>query len=652
MYYKLAINNIRKSYKDYLVYFITVAFGICLFYLFNSIESQHAMLILDSNKIQALKMLNGALSYVSSFMSVVLAFLMVYANQFLIKRRKKELGIYMVLGMNRFKISYILVLETFLIGLISLFIGLVMGIVGSHFLSILTANLFVVDMKEFHFIFSKGAFTKSIINFSFIYLIVMFLNVINITRVKLIDLIYAKNKNQEIKVKSMRSSLVIFLFSLIILAISYYCIQKNGMLSIDRYFKTSIVLGLLGTFLFFMSLSGILLQVFKLNKKIYYSNLNMFSLRQINSKVNTTYIMISILCILLLIAIGTFSTGMGITSVVSGNLDQSLPFDMTLEFWINPQEAPVNIPDYSSVGDYYNFTVYESDIKIDDLVDLSQYSGSIQKEFLVDYPVEVIKLSDYNTYLKNTGKKEVDLNQEFIIISNVDGVQNLYKDYKGSITIEDHQLNSKAFKNQTVRNEMTLSSLTLLVIEDKYVEKMTPVLEEVNFTKLLYGPEKTSQMVASLSKNSFYIEMNREQVLAEAIGLKTIIAYIALYVGFVFIMTTVACLALQQLSDASDNVERYNLLRKLGVDTSIIKHSLLVQIAVYFFMPLGLAIIHSIVGIDVASRVVSLFGQLDILKNMVITSVFVVFIYGSYFIVTYTAASAMVLKVNPIRKES
>ena len=136
----------------------------------------------------------------------------------------------------------------------------------------------------------------------------------------------------------------------------------------------------------------------------------------------------------------------------------------------------------------------------------------------------------------------------------------------------------------------------------------------------------------------------KDKTIAESLCLKTIISYISIYIGFVFIMSVVVCLALQQLGEASDNVHRYALLIKLGVEDKMIKHSLLTQIGVYFFMPLGLAIIHSVVGIKVASGVVQVIGNLDILQNMVLTSGFLILIYGSYFIVTYVASVAIVIK--------
>jgi putative ABC transport system permease protein len=124
MFYKLAVKNVTKSMKDYTVYFLTLMFGVCLFYMFNSIDSQTAMLKLSSSQQQAVKALTQIIGYVSVFISVVLGFLIVYANGFLMKRRKKELGVYMTLGMPKGKISIIIIVETLLIGLISLAVGL------------------------------------------------------------------------------------------------------------------------------------------------------------------------------------------------------------------------------------------------------------------------------------------------------------------------------------------------------------------------------------------------------------------------------------------------------------------------------------------------------------------------------------------------
>ena len=163
MLYKLSVSNIKKSFKDYAIYFITLIMGVCIFYIFNSMDSQTVMLELSSSQEEMIELLASLLSYVSVFVSVILGFLIIYASRFLIKKRNKEFGIYMTLGMSKRKISLLLLLETFLIGLISLGIGLLLGIALSQITSIFVANMFEVNMTKFSFNFSKSAMIKTII---------------------------------------------------------------------------------------------------------------------------------------------------------------------------------------------------------------------------------------------------------------------------------------------------------------------------------------------------------------------------------------------------------------------------------------------------------------------------------------------------------
>ena len=125
MLFKLSFNNMKKSIKDYSIYFLTLGIGVEIFYMFNSIDSQQAMLRVSSSQREIIKLMITMLGFVSVFVAIVLGLLIVYANNFLINRRKKEFGIYMILGMGKRKISKIILMETIFVGIISLIVGLV-----------------------------------------------------------------------------------------------------------------------------------------------------------------------------------------------------------------------------------------------------------------------------------------------------------------------------------------------------------------------------------------------------------------------------------------------------------------------------------------------------------------------------------------------
>ena len=213
MLFKLSIKNMKKSFKDYAIYFLTLVLGVAIFYMFNSLDSQQAMLEVSESTRDMIKLMISMLGMVSVFIAIVLGFLIVYANNFLVNRRKREFGIYMTLGMGRRQISKIILIETILVGIISLIVGIFIGVFGSQFMSILVAKLFQADMSEFTFVFSKDACMKTCMYFAVMYLAVMILNTLTISRYKLINLLTAVRKNEKVKIKNPIISIIVFLIS-------------------------------------------------------------------------------------------------------------------------------------------------------------------------------------------------------------------------------------------------------------------------------------------------------------------------------------------------------------------------------------------------------------------------------------------------------
>ena len=259
MFSKLAFQNVRRSLKDYSVYFLTLTFGVCIFYVFNSMESQYVMEILLSANKNMIRVILQLIDVVSVFVSVVLGFLILYANGFMIRRRKKELGTYLLLGLDGGRVSALLFLETLLIGVFSLGIGLLLGVFLSQFISVFTAGLFAVSIPEFHFVFSPKALGKTLLYFGVIFLVVMLFNSFRVSRQKLIDLLRADRENQDLKLKSVGASVVMFLTGAILLIIAYAMLLVRGILRVDNLFFLMLALGTAGTLLFFRSRSGFLL---------------------------------------------------------------------------------------------------------------------------------------------------------------------------------------------------------------------------------------------------------------------------------------------------------------------------------------------------------------------------------------------------------
>lgn len=669
MYFKLSLKNVRRSLKDYTIYFLTLTFGICIFYVFNSLDSQQAMLDLTSSQRQMIKLLTTMMGYISVFISIILGFLIIYANKFLIKRRKKELGIYMTLGMNKGGISRVLLYETVSIGFISMAVGLLLGVFLSQAFSIVTANLFEVDLRSYTFAFSGSAFVKSILYFGLIFLCVMLFNWISVSKCKLIDLMTANRKNETLKVRKIWVSVVLFLVSLVLLGAAYAMIIHNGMMMLDAEFTGSLILGSVGTLLFFFSLSGFLVKVVQANKRIYLKNLNMFVLRQLGSKINTTFVSMAVICIMLLVTIGTLSTGMGMSSVMTKDLQQSTPYDASFTLYDRENskfekisegmdKSGFHLADYAA---YVDFAYREGNITYSDLVPYNPDSLPEESyERFKDTPVGIISESEYNALMELQGDdSRVSLGENgYAVLVDYDKMIPLIEEFvakKQSLQVGEIHL-APVYDQPFVKTIVTQSmkgNTGMLVVPDSVAQTVRPTQYILN-VQYPYGAENPDA-----AEDAFFDALNgvygddyermpydrvdsKMEVYNSAKGLSTTISYIAIYVGIVFLITSAAVLALQQLSESSDNVGRYRLLRKIGVDNKMINRSIFTQIAIYFLMPLALALVHAAVGIQVANKAIEQFGNISALSNILFVAVFLVVVYGGYFLATYFGSKAIV----------
>lgn len=651
MYFKLAFKNIKKSYKNYVIYFLTLIFGICIFYTFNSIESQSLMMELNEQKQSAFMMAEQLMGYFSVFIAFVLGFLIVYSNNYLIKRRKKEFGIYMTLGMEKGSLSKMIFLETLFIGVISLGIGLVLGIILSQALSVLTAYMFQVDLTKFQFVFSPLGFKKTVFCFSIIYFVVLIFNFISVRKIKLIDLLIASKKNEKPTIKNLWVSVILFLGSLVIIGIAYYKVINDGIaVASFNFLGLPIILGCVGTFIFFYSLTGFFLKVIQGNKKFYLRDLNMFVMKQISSKINTTFVSLSFICLMLFLAICTFSGGLGINRALNADLKDLTKFDVT--FWSNSGENIENLLkekniDISNIAkEDSNIVMYDSGVKYSSF--LSEDGIDAMKNYFPvanDKDILAIGEKAYNDTLKILGKEHVNLKEnQYLAVGNINEIEkfannSLEEGKKINISGKTLEPANKKYENINLYNFTMKGDILILVVKDSLLEGLKPVSSKFNImlNENSNAMRNLEEIRGKLVENNVY-SITKEEIIDNAAGLGATAAYLGIYLGLIFIITSAVILAIQQLTEATDNIERYRLLKEIGVDQKMINKAIFTQIGVYFMLPLSLAIVHSIVGLKVSSSIVGIFGNASIMPNIIITSIILVIIYGGYFLAVYLAA--------------
>ena len=696
MLFKLSIKNMKKSLKDYAIYFITLVLGVAVFYMFNSLDNQEAMLQVSSSTKQMIKLMINMLSMVSVFIAVILGLLIVYANNFLINRRKKEFGIYMTLGMGKRQISKILFIETIFVGIISLAIGLVLGIFASQFMSILVAKLFQADMSKFEFVFSKDACIKTCIYFAVMYLAVLLFNAFTISRYKLINLLTAVKKNERIKMKNPIVCIIVFIIAAVGLGYAYWMVTK-GIFSMKDINETtraiglSVLIGVIGTILTFWSFSGLILKLVQAKRSTYLKGTNMFVLRQLHNKINTTVISMSVICLMLFMTITALSSSIALKNSMQADVEKMTPVDLNLcktaylpEKTVdsNGKEIPYTkeLREDSQKAISYTLTENGFDMKnLKDVIEVPIYEkdgftweetlGKTSNPIKEQYPrmkldtlEQIMKLSDYNKIAKLYGNEQYSLKEdEYIIVCNYEGIANIRNFGLRENTIIN--LNGKEYKPKHneckdgfIQISTSKTNVGIILVPDScnlgekeqklwflaanYNAKTDEEKEQIG---KMFTRDESNLLQNLNSQNSTLEGETKISIIESSVGLSIIIVFIAIYLGIIFLIASCAILALKQLTESSDNKQRYVILRKIGCDEKMINQALFRQIGIFFGLPLVLAIIHSIFGIQFAMSIFeTLASKEQLLPSIIVTAIVIGIIYGCYFLATYIGSKNII----------
>ena len=687
MLFKISLKNIRKSLKDYTVYFFTLILGVAIFYVFNAIDSQSVMLDVRENMMDIIKLMNDMLSGVSVFVSCILGFLIIYASRFLIKRRNKEFGIYLTLGMSKRKISAILFFETLLIGIVSLVAGLGIGTILSQFMSVIVANMFDADMTKFKFIFSMKACIKTLIYFAIMYVLVMIFNTFSISRCKLIDLLNAGKKTEKVTMKNPVICTIVFVIGVGILSYAYWMVTR-GVRTLNTFDKIGIpiALGCVATFLIFWSVSGFMIRIFTSIKSVYYKGVNSFVLRQFCSKINTTVFSTTVICIMLFITISVLSAALSMKDSLSKDLDSMCPVDVQLAKYsydamseayatsqnMNEKDREMLEDSKLSIIETLNNSGFDAQKYFKDVVEYNIYNTGLKVKdtlgdvytddyhFIAEAIMPVMTISDYNSVARLYGNSTYELNDdEYIIVADYKNMvmirnQALKKGIILSVNGKEYKPRYDECKDGFVQIGVQNMNDGILVVPDNAVKPQQvrsmglSADYRADTKEERYSIEtQLDNLMKNISyKKSFIYRNSRIELAESSVGLGALVTFIALYLGIIFLISSAAILALRELSDSADNKERYGMLRKLGVDERMIDMALFKQIGIFFAFPLILALIHSVFGIKFINIILATMGMSSMAASIGLTLAFVAVIYGGYFLITYLCSRSI---IRPVR---
>lgn len=671
---KLAFGNMRKLLHDYAVYFLTLVLGVAVFYAFNTMSVQGDFLRGDVG--ETLSQVGQILDGLTVFLAVILGFLMVYANNFLMRRRKKELGLYQVLGMRTGQVNVVLALETLLVAAVSFGVGIALGVLVSQVLLFVTARMFATTVQHFSFFFSTDAFMLTLACFGVIFVVMMLFNWITLRRVRLIDLMSSARQNEKQFVRRLPLSIVLTAAGLVLMGVAYWRLIRDGFPmdnSMQGGFIITTIMVAVGTFVFFYGLAGTLTALLTHMRGFYWRDLHMFTTRQIASRVNTTALSMGVIALILFLAMTAMTTGMSICNTLNAMVEKGTPYSASISVLpTDPVADPIDLEaevakvgiDLSAVGSHATVRIAVIPSELEGATStfqrISELTGeTIPKGFEHAMVGEVVSLSDYNAARALLGMEPVSLaDGQYLLLCNMDQVEpfvngGLEKGFSvtvGDVTLTPARATVIDDASAVLQDNGLGANPGTFVVADDLAASL-PTYQQV--IHVMYaGPTEEGdaalkgleeRLSDSLGERSALTTVDTvTSVLADGTTTTGLISYMAIYIGFVLVIACAAILAIQQLSNASDSAGSYRTLSELGCSERLIFGSLRAQVAIAFALPLAVGLAHSLCAISVLNELVSAFGYSDALDGMTLGLVLFALVYGGYLALTYRMAHGIV----------
>lgn len=671
MYGKLAFVNAKHSLKDYVIYFVTLTICVSLFYGFLSLSSSDYELITeDSYNFEMLKQMMKYTTYVVTGLMIVL---IAYVNKYMIKRRKREFATYILLGIPQKNVAIMFFMETLVMGIVSILLGIFLGTLFSQ---LVTALILMTANQDISFSF-KLYMDTVLITFTFFIIMFCFVGLLNMRSLNKAKLIHMLNDEKSTEYQFKRGKFIyisVFIVAILLYVLCAYSIhkvlgvvndpeliQENGI----NYIALALVGFIVGTYGLFYSLSYIIITIKERWTKFKYEYTNLFFIGTIVSKIKTAPFLMATISLTFLGAALSFTLTLLLSQWSLGYLDNRIPFDIVVNSKLNIMANIENVSriDYKDITDYLDNQPYG----LDDYSEIEKYyvyDAELYTKGANNMPPLAIGLRDYNQLRKMLGYEKVKLkNNEFTTqwISTEDNRS--IEEYIGDNSVLDIngqkiKISSTPYYKESIGQYIYDSFLgALIILPDELCEGLTlankdfyaNTKEKISYDEVI---ELEGEYIPNWFKTNYQNILNNElganpliirlkvaetnEILNATLGMRIL----GIYGGTVLLMISLTVLALQQLSDSIEHKERYNILRKLGIDNQEIGKIIFKQISIYFIIPIILAVFGFYIFLytfySANSAIMDLYiGDKAFIFNISISLLLIIIIYICYFTATY-----------------
>ncbi|WP_276790078.1 FtsX-like permease family protein [Fannyhessea vaginae] len=686
LYIKLAWGNLRRALKDFAVYFVTLMLSVSLFYSFNTLTNQTFFVELSSSTSQLVLRMAVLITGLSIFLMIVIGILIVYANVFFMRRRVREFATYLLLGMKKSSLAFVILIENFIVGICALIVGLLVGVVVSQFSSLAVLKLFNSPVERFHFLLVPQAMIFTACMFGVVFVLSTLCATFVISRTRLSVLFRSSFTSDRFKIKNPWITLVLFVVSILLIAqayhmFSYEVLTANG----GGEFLWCTALVVLGTALFFYSVSTAFTQIARAIKPLYYRGLNLYVVRQFASRINSSWISMTMICATIFIALCTLS--IGFTAVASVRSQETLmcPTDFIADFHCKDGYQSVQtdklvslmaeeIPSWNttvrSTTQLTSYTLGETD-NVYTIANLISDCGLSKEKALdgvpadaVDMPVYFVGVSEYNKFRALAGLQPIELSDNEVRFASYPSLADQTDDLAAS---EKTVTLGNTYHNVRIKQKLKISDLAglpsspcSLIVPDAWVHTMKPQQTRLFaqfYTSSKEINEQFSQELAHGNKhkegilgqnNAYHLRaMNtvlRYELLEGALSIRVMGTFVAVYTGIILLITSAAILSIQQLSELAYMRKSYTKLLQLGATSTCCSGTIFTQLGIWFMLPCALAISHAFCIMKEMDALYRLMGtDAEAKQWLFITAGIVLATYALYLLMTFVVMRVSVL---------
>ncbi|WP_026882203.1 FtsX-like permease family protein [Clostridium akagii] len=622
----ITFRNIKRNFHNYLIYFVSMVFCIMIFYTFTSIEYNKQVAELTANSMSVSTAFNGG----SIVIAVFVAMFIWYSNSFFTKKRKKEVALYSMLGVKKRQIGRMLFYENLVMGAVALVAGILIGTLFSKLFVMILIHIMTFDVNV-NFSISLKAIISTIIVFLIIFIIASLHSYTLIYRFQLIELF----KSAKVGQKQPKASAILAVLSIIFIGTGYYMALTYKFESLTKL-PVILVITIIGNYMFFSSFIVFLVKFSKKNKVEYFRGLNMIGTSQLLYRIKANGRSLATIAILCATTITAMGTAASLYYAQINSINKFTPFSYAYKSEGKSTDEQVKqiINKYPSnkMKSFTNSEFLILDSKGPDISKVKANSLENSKSFVISES-SMKKLSKARGVNYNISLKSDQVMFFMVTFSDKLMESPVGKNIELKVAGKVMPLKIKAFKDGLLTNQITENDLYMhdtVVVTDEVYNKLYDKDKGLKYTFIDIENQRKSKKLTSEIKNILgnkgtllsYYESYRGTM--TSLG---IIIFLASFIGFVFLICTGSIIFFKQLSEASDDKERYDILKKIGVKKSEIRVSIAKQMAFIFALPLVVGIAHSLIALTILQ---------SILGSSVVYPVFItVGVYTLIYIIYY-----------------